>query len=107
MIDFLRRDERQERYATERTKRFRSMLDRAGIRWGLGVYPNVETEYFAASSIGPVVVNVTTTKDETIVVIYNQNRDMTDEQLEEAARLGFSVGMPIYGRYWDEENKDQ
>ena len=95
MIDFLRRDERQERYATDRTKQFRAMLDRSGIRWGLGVYPNVETEYFAASSIGPVVVNVTTTKDETIVVIYNQNRDMTDERLEEFARLGVSVGMPI------------
>lgn len=95
MIDFLRRDERQERYATERTKKFRAMLDKAGIEWGLGVYPNIETEYFAASSIGLVTVNVTTTKGETIVVIYNNNRDMTDEQLEEFARLGVSVGMPI------------
>ena len=95
MIDFLRRDERQERYATERTKKFRAMLDRAGIEWGLGVYPNVETEYFAASSIGPVTVNVTTTKDEVVVVIYNQDREITDEQLEEFARLGISVGVPI------------
>lgn len=107
MIDFLRRDERQERYASDRTKRFRAMLDKAGIRWGLGIYPNIETEYVAGSSIGPVKVNVTTMKDEVLMVIYNQDRAMTDEQLIEMAKLGVSVGMPIYGRYWDGEDEDQ
>lgn len=90
------RDPQKEKWATDKTKQVRGMLDGAGIEWGIGIYPNIETDYVAGSSIGPMAVNVVNLPDgKTSIAMYNMNQDLTDEQINEAIRQGISVGMPI------------
>lgn len=97
MAEALYRDKRQEQFALEPTRRVRELIEQVDGEWGLGMFPNIETEYRAGSSIGNVRVCITTFPDDEarITLWSEEGRRLTEEQLKEIFHCGFSVGMPI------------
>lgn len=57
-----RRDETQERYATEGTKSLRAALDGAGLTYGLASFPNRCTEVPVGTNLGVTLAFVDDTE---------------------------------------------
>lgn len=95
MAEALYRDRRQEQFATEPTKRVRELIEQVDGKWSLGVFPNIQTDYRAGSSIGNMRVCITTYPDEGTKIILWSEDGLTEEQLKEIVHRGFNVGMPI------------